>query len=67
MQAAVGLGLANNAELLASAQRAAAAAETPIQARRLPNPQLRWTEFVEPLETRTGPHQRRIGIQQRFP
>lgn len=33
----------------------------------LPAPQLRFTEFIEEVQTRTGPQQRRIGVTQRFP
>ncbi|MAW60606.1 MAG: hypothetical protein CMJ94_07200 [Planctomycetes bacterium] len=33
----------------------------------LPAPQLRFTEFVEEVQTRTGPQQRRLGVSQRFP
>lgn len=60
-------GLANNAGLLAARDRAQAAGEKPAQARRLPNPKLMWTEFVEELQTRTGPHVRRLSLSQAFP
>lgn len=33
----------------------------------LPSPQLRFTEFIEEVQTRTGPQQRRLGVSQRFP
>ncbi|MFT7680233.1 MAG: cobalt-zinc-cadmium efflux system outer membrane protein [Planctomycetota bacterium] len=60
-------GLANNAGLLAARNRAEAAGELPAQARRLPNPKLMWTEFVEELQTRTGPHVRRLSLSQALP
>lgn len=33
----------------------------------LPEPQLRFAEFIEEVQTRTGPQQRRVGVAQRFP
>lgn len=67
LAAAANYGLANNAGLLAARDRAQAAGEKPAEARRLPNPKLMWTEFVEELQTRTGPHVRRLSLSQAFP
>jgi outer membrane protein, heavy metal efflux system len=33
----------------------------------LPDPKFRYDELLEPIETRTGPQERRIGITQAFP
>ncbi|MEM7234086.1 MAG: TolC family protein, partial [Planctomycetota bacterium] len=44
----------------------AARARAP-QARALPEPHLTYTEFLESVETRTGPQERSFGIRQAFP
>ena len=44
-----------------------AQSERATQARALPSPRLSYTEFLEEIETRTGPQERRFGIHQRIP
>jgi len=44
-----------------------AAAERPARVGALPEPRLSWTEFLEEIQTRTGPQERRLGISQAFP
>lgn len=67
MLAASALAVERNAGLAAARERAQAAGASADAAGRLPNPRLAWTEFAEELQTRTGPHVRRIGLRQRLP
>ena len=53
---------------LAAAEASWRAAEAEAQlAGGLPDPKIRYDELLEPIETRTGPQERRIGISQAFP
>lgn len=63
----VRFGLANSAALRAAFERWLSALEQAPQASSLPDPQVSYLEFVEELQTRTGPHPRRFGVGQTFP
>lgn len=56
-----------NPRLAAARQRWLAEANRPAQARSLPDPLLRYTEMIEPLETRAGPLDRRFDLIQPIP
>ena len=56
-----------NPRLAAARQRWLASAQRPAQARALPDPLLRYTEFIEPIETRAGPLNRRFDLTQPIP
>lgn len=60
-------GLVNNAELCAAFKEWRAAAERIEQVSTLPEPRLSYGEFIEEVQTRTGPQERRFGISQAFP
>lgn len=59
--------LLRSAQVASAHQRWAAATERPAQARALPDPRLSVGVFLDEVETRTGPQQARIGVQQTFP
>ena len=63
----VAYGLASSAELRAAFERWSAATERVEIVSTLPDPQLSYTEFLEEVQTRTGPQERRLGISQAFP
>ncbi len=63
----VAQGLRADAGLAAAYARYRSAAERPLQERALPDPRLTWVEFVEELQTRSGPNRRRFQFEQRFP
>ena len=56
-----------NPRLAAARQRWLASAQRPAQASALPDPLLRYTEFIEPIETRAGPLNRRFDLTQPIP
>ena len=56
-----------NPRLAAARQRWLASAQRPAQARALPDPLLRYTEYIEPIETRAGPLNRRFDLTQPIP
>jgi outer membrane protein TolC len=56
--------VANNAALHASQLRWEAARQSVIQARGWPDPKLTYGYFAEPVETRVGPQEQRIGVMQ---
>ncbi|MCA9653861.1 MAG: TolC family protein [Myxococcales bacterium] len=58
---------AHRPALRASFERWRAAAQRPRQARRLPEPQITFTAFVRPVETRVGPQRLKLGAMQWFP
>jgi outer membrane protein TolC len=59
--------LENNPSILA-ARNEWQSAQAIIEARgSLPDPQLSYTEFIESIETRVGPQERIVGINQKFP
>lgn len=60
-------GLHHNAELRASYLRWRAALERIPQVTSLPDPVVSFAQFVEEVQTRTGPQRRRYGIAQSFP
>jgi len=60
-------GERNNAGLGAARQETAAAREEPAIAGGWPEPQVSYAHFIEPIETRVGPQQRRYGLAQRIP
>ncbi len=57
----------NNGELQAAFARWKAAVQKSPQAATLPDPELRFGYFIEPVETRTGPQRWRYGLSQKFP
>ena len=60
-------GLGRHPGLHAEYERAKASAERASRAGALPDPRFTFTEFVEELQTRTGPNERRYQLEQRFP
>ncbi|MEO0649861.1 MAG: TolC family protein [Planctomycetota bacterium] len=67
LTAYVALGLAESPRLAALRARVEAAGERGAQASALPNPTFSWTEFLEEVETRTGPNERRYRLDQPLP
>jgi len=59
--------LHNNAGLRAAYERFFGAVARVAQARSLPDPQFSFAHFVEEVQTRTGPQQRRYSLTQAFP
>ena len=59
--------LRHNESLQAAFARWRARLERIAQVSALPDPSLGFTEFLQDLETRTGPQRRRIRLAQRFP
>jgi outer membrane protein TolC len=60
-------GLERSARLRTAFEAWRAAAERVEQASTLPDPQLSFGEFIEEVQTRTGPQRRRFGLSQAFP
>jgi outer membrane protein TolC len=60
-------GLANSADLRAAEEHWRAALERVEQASALPDPRFSYGEFLEEVQTRTGPQERRFGVSQAFP
>ncbi len=60
-------GLRNSADLRAAYEDWRAAAERIEQTSTLPDPKLSYGEFLEEVQTRTGPQERRFGLSQAFP
>ena len=58
----VRFGLANSATLRAAFEEWRASVERIDQVSVLPEPRLSYTEFVEEVQTRTGPQERRLGV-----
>ncbi len=54
-------------DLRASFEDWRALAETPRQARRLPEPTLTYAFFIRSVETRVGPQRHKLGVSQFFP
>lgn len=63
----VALALENNAGLRASFEQWRAAVERVPQVSTLPEPQFSYTNFIEEIQTRTGPQQNRFQLSQQFP
>lgn len=63
----VEVALARNPRLQAQAQRWRADLERLPQVGTLPDPQVTYGDFIEPVETRIGPQRRKFGVMQRFP
>lgn len=61
------MALAQNPELRAKYEEWHASTYRMEQVRRLPEPQLSYTYFVQSVETRVGPQRHRIGLSQSFP
>ena len=57
----------NNSQLQAAFSAWRAAVQKAPQVRALPDPQLKFSYYIEPIETRTGPQRMRYGISQKFP
>lgn len=60
-------GLGHSAQLRTSFETWRAATERVEQASTLPDPRLSFGQFIEEVQTRTGPQQRRLGLSQAFP
>lgn len=60
-------GLENSAQLRAAFESWRAATERVVQVSSLPDPRLSYGEFIEEVQTRTGPQERRFGLSQAFP
>jgi len=63
----VAYGLHHSAELRGAFQKWRAALERIPQVASLPDPVFSFSQFIESIETRTGPQQRRYSIRQTFP
>jgi outer membrane protein, heavy metal efflux system len=63
----VEFGLANSATLRGSFEQWRAMNERIEQTSTLPDPRFTYGEFIEEVQTRTGPQERRFGISQAFP
>lgn len=61
------LALEQSPELRAKYEEWHASTYRMAQVRRLPEPQISYTYFIQSVETRVGPQQHRIGISQSFP
>ncbi len=61
------VALQENPELRASFERWEASVHRISKARRLPNPTLGFGIFIRSIETRVGPQQARLSLQQAFP
>src|SRR5699024_3546625 len=57
----------NNPELKARFQEYLAALQQAPQVNTLPDPELSFGYFINPIETRLGPQQARLGLTQMFP
>ena len=57
----------NNPSLKAEYQKYLSALETVPQVHALPDPELSFGYFINPIETRVGPQQARFGLTQMFP
>lgn len=60
-------GLEHSARLRTAFEAWRATTERVEQASTLPDPRLSFGEFIEEVQTRTGPQQRRLGLSQAFP
>ncbi|MCB1743988.1 MAG: TolC family protein, partial [Gammaproteobacteria bacterium] len=67
VRAYVALALQNNPEIRAAFERWQASVHRISRARRLPEPTLGFGYFIQSVETRVGPQQARISLQQAFP
>jgi outer membrane protein TolC len=67
LQAYLAYALQNSATLRAAFEDWRASVERIEQASTLPEPRLAYMEFIEELQTRSGPQQRRFGLSQAFP
>jgi cobalt-zinc-cadmium efflux system outer membrane protein len=63
----VAFGLRNSAQLRAAFETWRASTERVQQVSTLPDPRLSFAEFIEEVQTRTGPQRRRFGLSQAFP
>lgn len=59
--------LLNNPGVEAAYQRWRAAVERVPQARTLPDPRLTYARYIQEVETRVGPQENRLGVQQTLP
>ncbi len=67
LDALVGVALQENPALRATYRAYLAAVERVPQAERLPDPRFTWIEYTEEIQTRTGPHPRRLQLSQTLP
>ena len=63
----VAFGLRNSAKLRAAFESWRSSTERVEQVSTLPDPKLSYGEFLEEVQTRTGPQERRFGLSQAFP
>ncbi len=59
--------LQNNTDIQAAYERYRAATQDPQIAGQYPDPQLMWTHWLEPVETRLGPQENVLNLTQRVP
>jgi len=67
LQSYVAFALANSPELEASFERWKAAAQAVSASRRLPEPIVKYSYYVRSVETRVGPQQHRLSLEQWIP
>lgn len=67
LEALVAFGLAHSPRLALHRAAWEADVERADRADTLPDPRVTWGEFLEEVQTRTGPQERRIGVSQAFP
>ncbi len=67
LRACVQHGLARSAELRAAFEEWRALTERVDHVAALPDPRFTWGEFLEEVQTRTGPQERRLALSQAFP
>ena len=67
VEAYVAVAMEGNASLAAARATAVALSTRVVQERVLPEPTLKLAHFGEPIETRTGSQENRLGVSQRFP
>lgn len=63
----ISIALEQNNEILSAESRVIEATERIRQAGTLPDPQLGFEYFLEPIETRTGPQEASVSLRQSFP
>ncbi len=67
LESYVAFGLHSSAQLRTAFENWRASTERVVQVSSLPDPRLSFGEFLEQVQTRTGPQRRRIGLSQAFP
>lgn len=63
----VAIALERSGEVRAAYEAWQAAEQRPLQAGTLPDPRLSYSDYLEEVQTRTGPQRRSLGLSQTFP